>query len=125
MRFISCHLNDIASLYSVSVQKREYFSNSENILSVGLKIYLRVFKYQQSCPFPDLLFKFRQHFTEREVGKNRLLFNIIYRLALAYHSSSVNLSSKPPLKYIRPCASTAAKILHTLQILCCKKESGK
>lgn len=112
-------------LYSFSVQNRQNLSSSENILSVGSKMYQWVFRHQQSFPFPDLLFKFRQHFTEREIGKNGLLFNIIYRLALAYLSSSINLPSKPLLKYIRTCASTVAKILHTVQIFCCKKERGE
>lgn len=112
-------------LYSFSVQNRQNLSSSENILSVGSKMYQWVFRHQQSFPFPDLLFKFRQHFTEREIRKNGLLFNIIYRLALAYLSSSINLPSKPLLKYIRTCASTVAKILHTVQIFCCKKERGE
>lgn len=87
-------------------------------------MYQRVSKHQQSFFFPDLLFEFR-HFTEREVGKTRLLFNIIYRLTLAYTSGSINLASKPLLKYIRPCTSTVAKILHTVLIFCCTKEKGK
>lgn len=113
------------TLYSFSVQNKQYLSSSENILPVGLKMYQTVFKYQQSFPFPDLWFEFRQHFKEREVGKNRLLFDIIYRLALAYPSGSVNLASKLLFKYIRPCASTVAKMLHTVQIFCfCKSRKG-